>query len=668
MKPFKEFLKEEDEKKRSVGKHLTHLEDQPFLTGDEGVEHVADILDDMNTMLSGKQKVTFNSPKAKSFVAGKFDGAPAVIFGFEPGSRRFFVDTKSAFNKDTKINYALADVDYNHGHSSQLAAKLRAALHYLPKVCPRLGIYQGDFLFDKFDRKDEKDHYEFTPNTITYRLKRNSEEGKKAGKAKMGIVIHTKYEGKMPDIVPTPFVDTENFGTDPEVYLMPAEVKMNPENWSMEDRAKLSNEIEAAKIKYSRMKPDAWDEVLRQGEPLMIYFNQALRGKNKPEYEGYLDFLQKSAAKEEAKYKTEGKKEAVRRRYADLIQHAQNNQKNIEGALDLRQHFANAKLAIMNALNQHSDIETYINGKKTGPEGYVVYRDDQDAVKFVDRKEFSKQNFELGKMQKPTYDFPAAVVTAFGRMNPPTGGHEEVVNTVRDAAMKIDAHHEVILSRSEGDERNPLTPDQKVKYAKKFFPGTNVRAADADSNHLLKMAAQKYAQGYKDFYIVAGPDRAPSYRQMLHDYNGTEGTHGYYNFDHINVITSKRLPGKSGTQMRQYVKKGDFNSFRQGLPREVSNSDASKLFNDIKRTQLAKGSFREEVGVNEMKADTLKRFLAKRELTPQRDEKESRKVWAYSVWPALDRLGGRSGTEPKRFKTKKGWKKYNLEQKETENV
>jgi hypothetical protein len=450
-------------------------------------------------MLSGKQKATFNSPKAKSFVAGKFDGAPAVIFGFEPGTRKFFVATKSAFNKDSKINYTMADVDYNHGHASQLAAKLRAALNYLPKVCPRLGIYQGDFLFDKFDRKNGMDHYEFTPNTITYRLKRNSEEGKKAGKAKMGIVVHTKYEGKMPDIVPTPHVDVESFGTDPDVYLMPAQVQMNPENWSVEDRAALTNEIEAAKIKYGRMKPEAWDEVIRHGEPLTIYFNRALRGKNEPEYEGYLDFLQKSAAKEEAKYKTEGKKETVRRRYAELIQHAQNNRKNIEDALELRQHFANAKLAIMNALNQHSDIETYINGKKTGPEGYVVYRDDQDAVKFVDRKEFSKQNFELGKMQKPTYDFPmqkptydfpAAVVTAFGRMNPPTGGHEEVVNTVRDAAMKIDAHHEVVLSRSQGDDKNPLTPEQKVKYAKKFFPSTNVRAADADSNHLLKMAAQ----------------------------------------------------------------------------------------------------------------------------------------------------------------------------------
>ena len=665
MKPFRDFLKEEEQKPRSTGKHLTHLEDQPFLTGDEGVEHVANILDDLDTMLSGKQKATFNSPKAKTFVAGKFDGAPAIIFGYEPGTRKFFVTTKSVFNKTPKINYTLADVDYNHGHSPQLAAKLRAALHYLPKITPRRGIYQGDFLFDRFDRKEGMDYYEFTPNTITYRLKKRSDQGKIAGKAKMGIVVHTKYEGKPPDLTPTPYVDTENFGSDPEVYLMPSHVEMNPENWSVEDRATLSNEIEAAKIKYGRMKPEAWDEVQRQGEPLMIYFNQALKGKNNPDYEGYIDFLKRSAAKEEGKFKTEGKKETVRRRYADLIQHAQLNQKNIEDALELRQHLANAKLAIMKALNQHSDIETYINGKKTGPEGYVAYRDDQDAVKLVDRKEFSKQNFELGKMQKPTYELPASVVMAFGRMNPPTGGHEEVINTVRDVATKIDAAHEIVLSASNDPDKNPLPVAKKVKYAQNFFPGTNVRGADSKENTLLKQAAIKYAQGYRDFYIVAGPDRAPTFRQILHDYNGIEGTHGYYNFDHINVITSKRLPGKSGTEMRNYAKKGDFNSFRQGLPRGVSNSDAMKLYNDIRKSMHG---LREETDLNELKRDTLLRFRNKRDKTPQRNVRDMIKVWKHSVWPANDRLGDWAGDEPHRFKTKKGWKKYHLEQKEKEIV
>ena len=118
--------------------------------------------------------------------------------------------------------------------------------------------------------------------------------------------------------------------------------------------------------------------------------------------------------------------------------------------------------------------------------------------------------------------------------------------------------------------------------------------------------------------------------------------------------------------MRNYVKKGDFNSFRQGLPREVSNNDALKLFRDIQRSQMGKKRVVEEL--NELKAPTLRSFKAKRELMPQRDAKESKKVWAYGVWPALDRLGGWNGKDKPRFKTKKGWKKYNLEQKEIENV
>jgi hypothetical protein len=154
---------------------------------------------------------------------------------------------------------------------------------------------------------------------------------------------------------------------------------------------------------------------------------------------------------------------------------------------------------------------------------------------------------------------------------------------------------------------------------------------------------------------------------MLHDYNGVEGTHGYYNFDHINVITSKRLPGKSGTQMRAYVKKGDFNSFRQGLPREVSNSDALKLFNDVKRSQMSQTKMNEQL--NELSRGTLERFRAKRAKTPQYNTKDMIKIWKYSIWPANDRLGDWSGKEKKRFKTKQGWKSYKLkEEKERENV
>lgn len=593
MKNFTEFLREEVEYLvEGQGKHLTHLEDLPFSTGDEGIEHAANILDDLNTMLSGKKKANFNAPKAKTFIAGKFDGAPAIIFGRDPETRKFFVASKSAFNKNPKINYTMEDIERNHSDSPGLADKLRQALQYLPTVAPKKGIYQGDFMFDRWSIQKGAKFQEFTPNTITYKVKANSEEGRKAFRAKFGLVVHTKYEGKsLGELEATPYVDTENFGENPDVYFMPAKVEMNPENWKPEDRAEFTNELENAKIKYKRMKDEAFDEVTKQSSMLDLYFNETVRGKTTPDVEGYLDFLERRANKEVAQFKTPTRQEGVRRRFADMIQHVQHGQKHFKEAFELHRHLQKAKDVLMKGIRQNTpDFEYAINGKKTGPEGYVVYRDGQDAVKLVDRKEFSKMNFELAKMKKPTHPLPAIppVVFAYGRMNPPTGGHEEVVNKVRELANQHNAAHEIVLSGTQEPSKNPLTPEQKVKYAKKFFPGTNIQAATKEAPDFLTHAARLYAAGHREFIMVAGPDRAPEFRKLLAAYNGKTGRHGYYKFDHIQVVTSNRIPGKSGTEMRKFVEKGDFASFSRGLPQGVSPQDAQKLFNDVKKGQSRK--------------------------------------------------------------------------------
>ena len=601
MKSFADFIIEEYdlllEKADSKGRHLAHIEDLPFSSGDEGIEHAANILDDLDTMLSGKKKQHFNAPKAKSFVAGKFDGAPAIIFGIDPETRKFFVASKSAFNASPKINYTMEDIEKNHGGSPGLSDKLRQALMYLPSVCPKRGIYQGDFMYDRWSIKKTDKTHEWTPNTITYHVKANSEEGRKAFRAKFGIVIHTKYEGKnLGELQPTPYVDTENFGENPDVHLMPATVDMNPENWKPKDRADFTNALENAKIIYSKMKPDALDEVVKHSELLDLYFNQAVKGKTKPDVEEYVKFLTRQAEKEAAKLKRPATQEAVRRKYAELAKHVQSNQKNFKAAFDLREHLTKAKETLMRGVRQNtSDYEYSINGKKTGPEGYVVYRDGQDAVKLVDRKEFSKLNFELAKMKKPTHPVPAIppMVMAFGRMNPPTGGHEGVINKVKEVASEYNAAHEIVLSGSEDPEKNPLSSDQKVKYAKKFFPGTNISAATKDAPDFLTHAAKAFAAGHRELIMVAGPDRIEDFRKTLAAYNGRQGRHGYYKFDHIKVVASERVPGKSGTEMRGYAAKGDYDSFRAGLPSTASPTDTRTLYRDVKRSQQGKKAVNE---------------------------------------------------------------------------
>ena len=127
----------------------------------------------------------------------KWDGAPAIIAGKNPENGKFFVGTKSVFNKTPKINYTPGDITRNH--SGPVAAKLLVCLRELKRLGIN-GIYQGDLLFTKGDTKlagiDGQKMITFTPNTITYAVPINSSLGRRISRARLGIVFHTYYTGK----------------------------------------------------------------------------------------------------------------------------------------------------------------------------------------------------------------------------------------------------------------------------------------------------------------------------------------------------------------------------------------------------------------------------------------------------------------------------------------
>ena len=91
--------------------------------------------------------------------------SPAIVFGVDTNNK-FFVASKSAFNKNPKINYTPEDIEKHHGHAPGLVEKLKLALRYLPALEPK-GIYQADYMFDK-----ELKHME-TPQTIDGVANRN---------------------------------------------------------------------------------------------------------------------------------------------------------------------------------------------------------------------------------------------------------------------------------------------------------------------------------------------------------------------------------------------------------------------------------------------------------------------------------------------------------------
>ena len=179
-------------------------------------------------------------------------------------------------------------------------------------------------------------------------------------------------------------------------------------------------------------------------------------------------------------------------------------------------------------------------------------------------------------------------VLAYGRMNPPTKGHEQVINKVMSAAKEYSAGHKVVLSHSHDTNKNPLPADVKVKHARNAFPGTHIEAATKEQPTILHHAAAMHEHGVTHLHVVAGSDRVEAYHKVLHQYNGVKSGHGYYKFKSIQVHSSgERDPdaegttGISGTKMREHVAAGRKNKFHAGLPSKMKPEHKEALWSDM---------------------------------------------------------------------------------------
>ena len=180
-------------------------------------------------------------------------------------------------------------------------------------------------------------------------------------------------------------------------------------------------------------------------------------------------------------------------------------------------------------------------------------------------------------------------VLAFGRLQPPTTGHEVLVNKVKEVAKQHNAEHHIVLSHSNDAKQNPLTPQQKVKHAKRFFPGTNITTSDKEAPNFLTQASKLHKSGVTHLHMIAGSDRVPEYKKVLKKYNGThEGA--LFNFKKIEVHSAgQRDPdaegttGMSGSKMRAHAASGKFKEFKKGVPGHVSDTHAKELYNDLRK-------------------------------------------------------------------------------------
>lgn len=182
-------------------------------------------------------------------------------------------------------------------------------------------------------------------------------------------------------------------------------------------------------------------------------------------------------------------------------------------------------------------------------------------------------------------------VLAFGRMNPPTAGHEKVVNKVKAIAKKHNAEHHVVLSHSQDSKKNPLSAEQKVKHAKNAFPETNIKAASKEKPTILHHAAELHKSGVEHLHVVAGSDRKEEMHKLLHKYNtGEKHAHGSYHFKSITVHSSgHRDPDSEGTtgisasKMREHASSGNKKEFHSGAPSKMSQKHKEEMYHDVRK-------------------------------------------------------------------------------------
>ena len=180
------------------------------------------------------------------------------------------------------------------------------------------------------------------------------------------------------------------------------------------------------------------------------------------------------------------------------------------------------------------------------------------------------------------------VYFTFGRMNPPTIGHEKLLESLSRKSGKNP--YFVFLSQSTG-QKDPLHYTQKIKHARKMFPK---HARQILINKKVKTvfdaAAYLYNQGYKKVVMVVGSDRINEFDVLLNKYNSVKGRHGFYNFESVKIESagdrdpdSSGVAGMSASKQRENAKNNDFTKFSQGVPKSMTNRDARTLFNDVRK-------------------------------------------------------------------------------------
>jgi len=181
-----------------------------------------------------------------------------------------------------------------------------------------------------------------------------------------------------------------------------------------------------------------------------------------------------------------------------------------------------------------------------------------------------------------------SVVFTFGRFNPPTSGHEKLIQKISAKARILGADPLVYSSKSQDSKKNPLDHKIKMMYLKKFF-GRQVKFPTNPVRNVFDILVHLNDQGYTDISMIVGSDRVAEFKKLLNMYNGKTARHGRYDFESINVISAgKRDPdtegasGMSASKARQIASDGDYEEFKKAVPSTAKEADIKKLYYSVR--------------------------------------------------------------------------------------
>ena len=392
---FSEFITEQK------NTHMTHIEDKVIYGGVNGTREAILALRSLRDMLGGVKDGN---------VSVKWDGAPAVFAGLDPRDGRFFVAKKGIFNKSPKVYKSDADVDADA--SGDLATKLKLALQYLPSLGIK-GVIQGDFLFSKEDVKTQKikgkSYVTFHPNTIIYAVPSGTTMAKEITSAEIGIVWHTQYKGTSFETMKASYgVDVSKFRKSKNVWSQDAMLRdLTNMTMSKKDTEEVNGHLSNAGKIFNKIS----GTTLRQLETnqdlakLIETFNNTYvrRGEvvtnTRAHVGNLLRYIRTKYRAEINKRKTQKGKVAQQKKLDDILSFfSPENKISLQNMFELQKAIVLAKLKLINILNKLGNVDTFLkttNGyKTTGQEGYVaIDKLGGDAVKIVDRMEFSYANF-----------------------------------------------------------------------------------------------------------------------------------------------------------------------------------------------------------------------------------------------------------------------------------